>query len=441
MKKQEKAKSDFRYDTGEAKVPWAAVGETMNIEDISSIIRLLIPEGKDHSAYQKQFEKVTAELEELNKKGQFATKLSMGSNCSMLEDAAKKFLNVKHACFVTNATAGFDIGLKFAGLKPGDEVIAPAITFLSTIAYPLQIGAKVVLADIDPLTLNISPEDIERKITKRTKAIMPVHIGGYPCDMEAIMKIAKEHNIMVIEDCAHAFGSFYKGKALGTIGDFGSFSFHEVKNITAGGEGGIVVTNTDYGKDFPKARFGGFDIAHPIDKWLYDVVALEGKDGHLSMAGNHSSTEIQAVVLLNQMKRLPGIIEARKKNAEYLNNRFAGIEEILPCPLDTKDIKSVYHLYLFQLDHTKLNGDIQDFKVKMAERGIIQIPHFAPLYRFSYLKQLGHDTAAMQKSCPNAENAFLHKFTHLPLYPLTDQQVEYMADNIIEAVMEMRKRK
>src|ERR1035437_103632 len=108
MKTQEKAKSDFRYDTGEAKVPWAAVGETVNIEDVASIIKLLIPEGKDDSAYQKQFSKVTAELEKLLKKGQFATKLSLGSNVKALEDATKKFLNVKYASFITNATAGFE---------------------------------------------------------------------------------------------------------------------------------------------------------------------------------------------------------------------------------------------------------------------------------------------------------------------------------------------
>lgn len=438
MKKEEKVKADFRYDTGEAKVPWAAIGENVNIEDISAIINFLIPEGKENTAYKKQFSKVTEEIEKLLKKGQYATKLSLGDHVKKLEEATKKFLNVKHACFVTNATAGFEIGLKFAGLKPGDEVIAPAITFLSTITYPLQIGARVVLADVDPFTLNIDPKDIKKKITKRTKVIMPVHLGGYPCDMEAIMKLAKENDIMVVEDAAHAFGSSYKGKAVGTIGDFGSYSFHEVKNITSCGEGGIVVTNSDYGKDFAKSRFGGFDIGNPIDKWLYDVVALKGKGGHYSMAGNHSSTEIQAVVLLNQLKRLPEIIKIRRKNAEYLNSRFEKVKEIIPCPLDTRDIKSAYHLYLFQLDHTKMKGDIQDFKKKMTEKGIIQIPHFAPLYRFSYMKQLGYDTEAMQKSCPNAENAFLHKFTHLPLYPLTGDQVIYMADNVIECVKGMR---
>jgi perosamine synthetase len=440
MKKVEKSKSDFRYSTGDSRVPWAAVGENINLDDISNIVRFLVPAGSNSKTYNSQFSKVKQELGKLIEAGGFASKLSLGDNVKALEEETKKFLDVKHACFVTNATAGFEIGFKFAGLKPGDEVIAPAITFLSTITYPLTIGAKVVLADVDPVTLNIDPKDIARKITKRTKAIIPVHIGGYPCDMKAIMKLAKEHDLMVIEDCAHAFGASLGGKAIGTIGHFGSYSFHEVKNINSIGEGGIVVTNTSYGIDLPKSRFGGFDIAHPIDKWLYDVVALKGKGGHYSMAGNHSSTEIQAVVLLNQIKRLPEIIKIRKKHADYLNKRFEKVAGIIPSPADTKDIKSAHHLYLLQLDTSKLKGDIQDFKVKMNERGITQIPHFAPLYRFSYMKQLGYDTKAIQKSCPNAEEAFLHKFTHLPLYPLTTEQVKYLADNVIAAVEEMRKK-
>ncbi len=435
----EKAKSDFRYDTGEARVPWAAIGENLNIEDVESIIKFIIPPGEEKSSYDQQLARVKEEVNKLIAKGRQVTKLSLGSRVQALENEVKKMLGVKHACFVTNATAGFEIGLKFSGLKPGDEVIAPAITFLSTITYPLQIGAKVVLADIDPSTLNIDPKDIERKITKRTRVIMPVHIGGYPCDMESIMNLARDNDLMVVEDAAHAFGGFYHGKAIGTIGDFGSYSFHEVKNINSLGEGGIVVTNSDYGDQFAKSRFGGFDISNPIDKWLYDVVALKGRGDHYSMAGNHSSTEIQAVVLLNQLKRLAEIIKIRRNHAEYLNHRFKDIEEIFPCPVDSDQIQGTYHLYLFQLDHKRLKGDIQDFKTMMNERGIIQIPHFAPLYRFSYMKQLGYDTEAIRKTCPNAEEAFLHKFTHLPLYPLTNDQLQYMADGVIDCVKEMRK--
>lgn len=440
MKKSgNKNKSDFRYDTGEAKVPWAAIGENIQLDDISSIIKFLVPPGKDNSVYETHFKNLKNEIEKLLQCGQTVTKLSLGAQVKELEAQVQKFLNVKHACFITNATAGFEIGFKLSGLKPGDEVIAPSITFLSTITYPLQIGAKVVLADIDPVTLNIDPEDIKRKITNKTKAIIPVHIGGYPCDMDAIMEIAKTHDLAVIEDAAHAFGGSYNGKAIGCIGDFGSFSFHEVKNINSFGEGGIVVTNSENGSNFAKSRFGGFDISNPIDKWLYDVVALKGKGEHYTVAGNHSSTEIQAVVLLNQLKRLPGIIETRRNNAAYLNDRFKGIKGIIPCPMDTAQIKGTYHLYLFQLDKDKLHGDIQDFKHKIAKRGIVQIPHFAPLYRFSYLKQLGYDTEAMKKSCPNAEEAFLRRFTHFPLYPLAMDQLEYLADNVIDCVKEMQK--
>lgn len=438
MGSEKKSKSDFRYDTGAAQVPWAAVGENVRLEEISSIVKFLIPPGTDHSAYDDQLNRTIGELEKLIKTGSYATKLSLGGQVKALEEDIKKFLNVKYACFITNATAGFEIGFKFSGLQPGDEVIAPAITFLSTITYPLQVGAKVVLADVDPVTLNIDPNDIARKITRKTRAIIPVHIGGYPCDMEAIMELAEAHDLMVVEDAAHAFGGFYKGQAIGSLGHFGSYSFHEVKNINSLGEGGVVVTNTDYGEDFAKSRFGGFDIAHPIDKWLYDVVALKGKGDHYTVAGNHSSTEIQAIVLRNQLKRLPKIIETRRKHAEYLNERFREVAEIFPCPMDTDDIKGTYHLYLFQLDPDNLKGDIQDFKQKMAEKGIIQIPHFAPLYRFSYLKQLGYDTEAMRKTCPNAEEAFLHRFTHLPLYPLSMDQISYMADRIIECISEMK---
>lgn len=434
---KKKTSFDFRYDTGEARVPWATVGESINMDDLMEIIKFLIP-GREQD-YEEHLQKVRREINILKEESSFTTKLTLGNKVKELEEVVKKFLKVKYACLVTNATAGFEIGLKFAGLKPGDEVIAPAITFLSTINYPLTIGAKIVLADVDPRTINMDPEDVARKITKKTKVIMPVHIGGYPVDMESIMKLTKENGLMVVEDAAHAFGGSYKGRMIGTIGDFGSFSFHEVKNVNSLGEGGIVVTDSDYGKYFAQARFGGFDLAHPIDKWLYDVVALEGKGRHYSAAGNHSATEIQAVALLSQMKRLDQIIKIRRKNAEYLNGRFKDIEGIVIPPLDTDQIKSTHHLYLFQIDPTRLKGDIQDFKQRISEKGVTQIPHFAPLYRFSYMKQLGYDTEILKKTCPKAEEVFLHRFTHLPLYPLTQEQVEYMADSVIAVIKEMQK--
>lgn len=437
MKK--KQASDFRYDTGETRVPWATVGEKVNLDDILEIIKFLISPGKkDRTGYKEQFSKVKSEVEKLWEKGAWATKLTLGDKVNELEREVKKFLAAKYALFITNATAGFEIGYKYAGLKPGDEVIAPAITFIATISYPLEVGAKVVLADVDPRTLNMDPEDVARKITKRTKVIIPVHLGGYPVDMDAIMKLAKKHNIIVIEDAAHAFGSSYKGKMIGTIGHFGSFSFHEVKNVTSLGEGGILVTNLPFGKDFPKSRFVGFDMAHPIPTWLYDVVALKGKSGYFA-PGNHSATEIQALGLLNQMKRMKRIIAKRRKASDYLNRQFEKIPGIITPPPDSKKIMSTHHLYLLQIDPSKLRGDIQNLKEKLTKKGVTNIPHFAPLYKFSIMKQLGYNTGAIEKTCPKAEEAFRHRFTHLPLYDLSREQLKDMAEVVIESVEEMRK--
>lgn len=259
--------------------------------------------------------------------------------------------------------------------------------------------------------------------------------------MDLIMEIAEKHNLVVIEDAAHAFGTIYKGRKIGTIGHFGSFSFHEVKNITSFGEGGIVTTKIDeFGEDLKKARFLGLDLSRKIKNWLYDVVALKGKYGYF-IANNHSSTEIQAIGLLTQLKRINEIIEIRKINAEYLTNRFKENDAIIPQLLDNDDVKSTYHLYLFQIDPEKAGGDIQKLKQKLAEKGVTNIPHFAPLYKFDVVKKMGYDIESIEKSCPNAEEVFNRRFTHLPLYPHSSEQLEYMADSILEAVKEMQEGK
>ncbi|OGF46515.1 MAG: hypothetical protein A2452_01045 [Candidatus Firestonebacteria bacterium RIFOXYC2_FULL_39_67] len=429
--------SDFRYNTGKTRVPWAAVGENIIPGDIMDIVKFLVPKaGQSSKEYKTGTDKIQKEVEKLCSAGSMATKLSLGTKVKELEENVKKYLKCKHAVFVTNATAGFEIANKFAGVKPGDEVIVPAITFIATMSYPLAIGAKVVLADIDSSTLNMDPEDVSRKITRKTKLIIPVHLGGYPADMDPIMALAKKRNITVLEDAAHAFGGEYKGRKIGTIGHFGAFSFHEVKNITSMGEGGILNTNLKCGEEFPKARFVGFDIAHPIKNWLYDVTALRWK-GDCFAPGNSSSTEIQAVGLIAQLKRLEKIIEKRRKAAEYLNSIFKNVRGLLIPKLDSAEIKSTHHLYLLKIDPSVLKGDIQMLKQKLTKKGITQIQHFAPLYKFSIMKQLGYDTGKIAKSCPNAEEAFSRTFTHLPLYDFDKSQLDYLADAVIKSVKEM----
>lgn len=435
-KEKDKA-SDFRYATGPAAVPWAAIGEHLGYEDVMRLIRFLLREGEDRECYERAMAKVESALSEVCETGEPVTKLSLGDTVKQLEDEVKEYLGCKYASFLTNATAGFQIAYQFAGLGPGDEVIIPAITFIATGVYPPLVGAKVVFADLDLRTINMDPEDVARKVTDRTKVIVPVHIGGYPVDMDPIMEIAAERDIIVLEDAAHAFGGEYKGRKAGTVGHFGAFSFHEVKNITSLGEGGVLVTDTEYGEYFNQARFCGVNPAKQIENWLYDVDALTTRSGP-QPGQNHSSTEIQALCLLGQMERLEEIIRVRRERAEYLYEQFEPVEGLIPAPMDDENVRSTYHLYLLQVDPEKLGGDIQEFKQRLADKGVTNIPHFAPLYKFTLFKDLGYDHDQIAASCPNAEEIFNRRFTHLPLYPLEDEQVELMAKLVVEAAEEMR---
>lgn len=441
MSQNKKSSADFRYDTGAARIPWAAVGEPVREQDLLQIVKFLLPADEGQAgAYTRQFKRVAEEIVRLRRYGRPATKLTLGKNVQALEKAACAFLGAKHALFTSTATAAFEVAYKFAGLKPGDEVIAPANTFIATIAYPLSIGAKVVLADIEPRTVNMDPKDVARKVTRKTRVIIPVHIGGYPVDMDPIMRLAGKHNITVIEDAAHAFGARYKGRMVGTIGHFGAYSFHEVKNITALGEGGLLVTNEACGADFGKSRFLGLDLSRQIKNWLYDVIALQGKRGWFP-AGNHSATEIQAMCLLLQMKRLKRIVAVRRRAEEYLTRRLRNIPGIVTPLPDTARTQSTHHLYLLQVDPSKAGGDVQELKARLTAKGVTNIPHFAPLYKFSIMRQLGYDTEAIEKTCPVAEEVFTHRFTHLPLYELSSSDLQYMADAVIASVAEMKRSK
>lgn len=429
--------TDFRYNTGATKVPWAAVGENYNVNDLMEVIKFLMQgEGPE---YDQAIEAVKAQVEKLDAISTPPGKLSLASKVEAAEADSNAYLNIDSSTFVTNATSGFEIAYKYANLKAGDEVIVPAITFVATMAYPLSIGCKLVFADVDPITINMDPADVARKITPKTKMIVPVHIGGYPVDMDPIMELARKHNILVLEDAAHAFGAMYKGKKIGTIGDFAAFSFHEVKNITSFGEGGIVTTTVPEFKDHIKrARFFGLDFSHKIKDWLYDVSAMPGKEEPF-VAVNYSTTEIQALGLSLQIARNEQIIEERRQAAAYLNSRLAGNPAIIPQDLGNDDIKPTFHLYQLQIDPEKAGGDIQVLKKKLEEKSVTSIPHFGPLYRFRVVQQMGYDSDEIAKTCPNCEEVFYKRFTHLPLYGLSQEQLEYMADAILEAVDEMQR--
>ena len=390
--------TDFRYNTGATKVPWAAVGENYNAADLMEIIRFLMQgEGKEYD------DAIAAVWEQVKKLSAISTppgKLSTGTQVEAAEEACNEYLGTDSSTFVTNATSGFEIAYKYANLKEGDEVIVPAITFVATMAYPLAVGAKLVFADVDPRTINMDPADVSRKITPKTKMIVPVHIGGYPVDLDPIMELAKKHNILVLEDAAHAFGAMYKGKHIGTIGDFAAFSLHEVKNITSFGEGGIVTTNVPgFAGEMKRARFLGLDFSAPIKDWLYNITPIPGKEKPF-VALNYSPTEIQGLGLRLQIARNEQIIAKRREAAAYLNSRFEGNPAIIAQDLGNDDIKPTFHLYLLQIDPQKAGGDVQVLKRKLEEKGVTNIPHFGPLYRFKVVSDMGYDADEIAKTCP-----------------------------------------
>lgn len=434
-----KQTTDFRYNTGATAVPWAAVGENYNAADLMEIIRFLMQgSGKE---YDDAINAVWEQVKKLDKLSTPPGKLSLGSKVEEAEAKCNKYLGTTTSTFVMNATAGFEIAYKYANLKPGDEVIVPAITFVATMAYPLAVGAKLVFADVDPKTINMDPEDVKRKITDKTKMIVPVHIGGYPVDLDPIMELARERGIIVLEDAAHAFGAMYKGKMIGTIGDFAGFSLHEVKNITSFGEGGILTTNIpNFGPELKRARFLGLDFTCPIKDWLYNITPIQGKEAPF-VPGNSSVTEIQALGLSLQIERNEEIIGVRRKAAAYLTERFKENDAIIPQDLGNEDIKPTFHLYLLQIDPAKAGGDIQVLKKKLEEKGVTQIAHFGPLYRFKIVQDMGYDSDEIAKTCPVCEELFYRRYTHLPLYGLSDEQLRYMADAVLEAVKEMQEGK
>ncbi len=431
-----KKASDFRYNTGETRVPWAAVGENYNAKDLMSIVEFLM--GGSGEAHDRALAEVREKIYALAEVSAPPAKLSLDTKVAEAEAAVDEYLGTEASTFVPNCTAGFEIAHRYLNLGPGDEVIVPGITFIATMAYPLAVGAKVVFCDVDPRTLNMDPADLERKITPRTKVIMPVDIGGYPCDLDAIIEIAHRHGITVLEDAAHAFGGEYKGRKIGTIADFTAFSLHEVKNITSFGEGGILTTNIEEFRPYIKrCRFFGTTFDRRIKDWLYDVELLPGKFGPF-VALNASTTEIQAIGLMAQLARVDRIIAERAANARYLTERFASCDAIVPQLLGDDEIKPTFHLYQLQIDPERAGGDIQVLKKKLEERGVTQIPHFGPLYRFDIVRQLGYDVEAIAETCPNTEEVFYRRFTHLPVYDLTQEQLEYMADAVLDAVAEMQ---
>ena len=349
--------------------------------------------------------------------------LSMGPVTQEFEEKFSNYLGVKYAFGVSSGTAALHIAHKVIGIEQGDEVIVPSLTFVATANSVLYCGAKSVFADITSLDdFNISPDDILEKITNKTKAITIVHYGGYPCDMNAIMEIAEDHNLKVIEDAAHAPGAEYKGKKCGIIGDVGCFSFFANKNLVTG-EGGMLVTNDDaLAEKIRIMRSHGMTTLtwdrHKGHAHSYDVVDL---------GFNYRINEMASAIGLVQLKKLNKNNEERRRIVEEYRKRLEDISGF-SVPFKEYKEKSSYHIFPVLLSVDVSRGEFID---KLKEKGIQTSIHYPPIHLFTYYRKI---LGFREGMLPLTEYVGEHEVT-LPLYPtIREEDVEYIAKSISEAL-------
>lgn len=343
--------------------------------------------------------------------------LTTGPKIAEFEQTVADYVGAKYAVAISNGTSALHAACFAAGIEPGDEVITTPLTFAASANCVLHCGGTPVFADVDPKTYNIDPEDIQRKITDRTKAIIAVHLAGQPCDMDAIHSIAREHGLIVIEDGAHALGSVYKGKKVGSMSDMTTFSFHPVKPITTG-EGGMIVTdNEDFYKKMILFRSHGITrddsmMTRNDGPWFYQ---------QFNLGYNYRITDIQCALGCSQMKKLDRFLARRKEIVARYNEAFADCDNII-TPYQLSDTESGWHLYIVQVK----NCDRRQVFENMREKGIGVNVHYIPVYMHPYYQEHGYENV----HCANAEEIYSHIIS-LPLYPgLTSEQQDYVIDTL-----------
>ncbi len=349
--------------------------------------------------------------------------LSTGPMTERFEKAFSKYLGGGYAIGVSNGTAALHLALASLYIKEGDEVILPSLTFVATANAVLYAGAKPVFADIvSTEDLTVSPEEIEKRMTKRTKAIMVMHYGGYPCDMKSIEEVARRHSLYVIEDAAHAPGSEYRGERCGLVGDMGCFSFFSNKNLVTG-EGGMVVTrNRTWAERVRRMRSHGMG-ALSWDKYRgrlssYDIVEL----GY-----NYRTTEIQSALGWVQLKKLDRNNSKRKKLVEVYRKELQEVEGI-SVPFSKFKGHSSFHLFPILVapsaDRNKVMERLKGF-------GIQTSVHYPPIHLFSlYRKRFGFEAGFL----PRTEEASRREIT-LPLHPrMGVEDVKWIAKKVKEAM-------
>lgn len=330
----------------------------------------------------------------------------LGPNVKKLENSIAEYTGVKHGIGVANGTDALLLALEAIGIQPGDEVITTPFTFFASAETTSVLGATPVFADILPDSLCINPEEIEKCITERTKAIIPVHIFGQMCDMDKIMDIARKYNLFVIEDCAQAIGAEYKGRRAGSIGDIGTYSFFPTKNLGGYGDGGMVVTNND-------------ELAERVR--LLRAHGAKEKYTYVAIGHNSRLDELQAAILNVKFKYINQWNEARNIKAKIYNDLLSGSKLVTPTELSGN--KHIYHMYVVQ---SYKRDEIIAF---LKENGIFTGVYYPlPVHLQQVYEYLGYREGDLLV----AEDACKKTFA-LPLYPEIElEKQEYVVDKIKE---------
>ena len=354
------------------------------------------------------------------KKAASAPFLTNGPKLDVFEQKFKKFTKSKYAVGVSNATSALYLSLKALGIKKNDEVIIPDLTFAATANSVLQTGAIPVLADINEETLNISAESIIKNISRKTKAIIPVHLAGTPCDMQKIMRIARSHSLKVIEDCAHGIGTSYNKKHVGNFGNAGCFSFYPTKNLTTI-EGGMVVTNDKKIADFiqlarnhgmSRSLMSRYSTGKP---WEYDI-----KD----IGYNYRLDEIRSALGISQLQKLTILNKKRLIAFRYYNKELKNIPGLI-VPNEKNFKNNSCHLYIVRItSDAKITRDKLFYSLQ--KKGIGSSVHYKPLHEFTLFRKKGtsRDSLSISKK-------MYKEILSLPMYPqLTRHSQDYVIKSI-----------
>ena len=356
-----------------------------------------------------------------------------GAACIQFEKDFADYCGVKHARVVSNGTAALFLSMIGIDLKPGDHVLTTPLTWIATAAAPVTLGAEVDFVDIDPITFNIDVNQLEDKLRPNTKAVLPVHLYGQICDMDAIMQLSKKHGFHVVEDACHAIGGEYKGRKSGSFGTTGCFSFHEQKNISTLGEGGMVVTDDAavferialYRSHCPRVH-GNSTKYCKLDEDKFPIGKKFWWQDFDDCGYNFRMTDIQAAVGIEQLKKVDSLNQRRMDHAAYLTE---GLHDVpgLTLPQVMPGAKHVFHLFPVVIDPDEFGMTKEDFIYNMLHKHGVKIGfHYIPLHWSTAFQKHGFKRGQF----PNADKVGAQLVT-LPINPRqTREALDYLIDSI-----------